>query len=537
MIYISKRPPRLKQAEALEFLSDKRVAALLMAMRTGKTKVIVDDWASRYIDNLLVIAPAGAYMPWGDGVYLDVPDPEDIMVFTWVSKTRKKDSKKLDAFMKHPGRRVLLINAEAISSVKAARELALEFLRDTPSMMVIDESVIIKNRGNILSKFCVDKLAPLADYKRILTGLVAPQSPLDVYQQFRLLDENIFPEKFELFRERYCEIKRICKLPDSVVDAKFKSVFGLRKNPLPADLMKKLINSCWPDSMVTPAMVPGMLSVMTREDKIDAIFRAGRWIESIPVIMGYRNIDELHRRIAPYSFRVRLEDCYDMPTSDYSFRDVEMTDEQEKAYSEMKLFATTQLENQKHITAQNVITQMLKLHQILCGHTTDEEGNPVEIPEKRTASMVQMLEDYDGKAIIWCSYDTDVRKVTSALEKTFGQGTVSRFWGGNRDTREQEEIAFKNSPSVRFMVATPDAGGRGRTWDIADLVVYHSARNNLDHRMQSEERAKAVGKMRPVAYVDMRVPGTVEEKIIEALRSKQNLAAIISGDDFKDWLI
>jgi hypothetical protein len=537
MTYVSKRAPRMKQAEAIEFLRGKPVAALLMAMRTGKTKVIVDDWGSNpYLDNLLVIAPAGAYMPWADGVYLDYP-MNDVEVFTYVSKTRKKDAERLGAFMRHPGRRVLLINIEAISAVEDARNLALDFLSEGLSMLVIDESVIIKNGDSKCSEFIVDKLSPLAAYKRIQTGLVSPQSPLDVYHQFRFLDPQIFPEKFTDFRERYAIIRRICKLPTNIIRNKFESVFGLRNKNLSPERLQWVAKTCWPEGNVPAHMVYGFASMMTRDDMVAAIFRAGRWIESVPVIEGYRRVDEIHERIKPYSYRVRLEDCYDMPANDYSFRDVEMTKEQERIYAEMKLFATAQLEKEKHVTATNVITQILRLHQILCGHTMDEEGNPAEIPEKRTDAVVELLQDYDGKAIIWCSYDADVRKVTAALEKEFGKGTVARFWGGNRDTREQEEIQFKTDPYCRFMIATPDAGGRGRTWDCADLVIYHSSRNNLDHRAQSEERAKNVGKSRPVAYVDMRVPGTVEEKIIDALRRKQNLADIISGDDFRDWLV
>lgn len=533
MTYTSKRQPRLKQAEAIEFLRDKPVAALLMAMRTGKTKVIIDDWGQREdCPNLLVIAPAGAYLPWADGVYLDLPEPQasQTKVFTWVSKTRKKDAKRLEAFMEYDGRKVLIINVEAISAVEAARDLAMQFCTAQGVMIVVDESVVIKNRSSKCSKFIVNDLAPAAEYKRILTGLVAPQSPLDVYQQFKFLDNAIFPESFEIFRDRYCIIKRMCKLPDRVVRAKFESVFGLRNKNLPGGRLQYIASICWPGSTVSPSMVYGMAEMMSKDDMVSAIIRAGRWIDSIPLIQGYRNVEELHERIAPYSFRVKLEDCYDMPVSDYSYRDVDMTEEQERIYTEMHTFATSEIKEGQHVTVQNIITKILRLHQILCGHTQDEEGNFVEIPEKRTDAIVELLEDYDGKAIIWCSYDANVRKLTAALERTFGEGSVARFWGGNRDTREQEEKTFKTDPHCRFMVATPDAGGRGRTWDCADLVIYHSSRNNLDHRAQSEERPKAVGKTRMVSYVDFRVPGTIEDKIIDALRKKQNLADIIAGD-------
>jgi hypothetical protein len=72
---------------------------------------------------------------------------------------------------------------------------------------------------------------------------------------------------------------------------------------------------------------------------------------------------------------------------------------------------------------------------------------------------------------------------------------------------------------------------------VASLVVYYSSTNNLEHRSQSEERAQAVGKKDSVLYVDLIVPGTVEEQIIGALRDKIDLAGAITGDDYRRWLI
>jgi hypothetical protein len=276
---------------------------------------------------------------------------------------------------------------------------------------------------------------------------------------------------------------------------------------------------------------------MPREGMIEAIKRMGGYVQSVPVIEGFQNMDELRAKIAPHSFRVRLEDCYDMPAVDYSFRDVFMHPEQQRVYRDIKEKATAQLESLDHVTVSHVVTQMLRLHQVLCGHVVDEEGKIHDVPESRTTALVSLLEDYEGKAIIWVSYDRSVGKVVEALQKKFGEGSVARFWGGNVKTREAEEVRFKTDPFCRFNVATPDAGGRGRDWSIADLVVYYSNRNNLDHRQQSEDRAKAVGKMRPIAYIDMRVQGTVEDHILNCLRDKIDMAQVINGDNWREWII
>ena len=552
-LYTPKRKPRPQQVRALEKMHGKRAFALLMAMRCRKTKVVVDDFGALAVNgkvrDLLVIAPGGAYRPWDEAVRLDFPDElmRRTKVFTWISgKAGTKDYEaELASFLSHEGIRVLLVNIEAVSAVRRVRDLCLTFLRQNlgKNMIVCDESVIIKERDSICGKFCVDALAPLAYWRRILTGLISPKSPTDLYAQFRFLDPMILREPFAQFRDRYCVIERICTLPDDVIKRKFKNSFLIKATATAADL-QKMAKALWPDEdfdgysreRLLPSLTFALAST-PRKDMVDAIFRIGRYIQSIPVVKGFRNLEELQERIAPHSFRVTLKDCYDEPAASYAFRDVEMTTEQERLYTEIREFATAELEKEVHVTAGTVIVQMLRLHQILCGHTVDEDGVVHVIPENRTRELISLLEDYDGKAIVWCSYDLDVNKVVSALKKAFGRDSVARFWGGNVRTREDEERAFKSDPACRFMVATQAAGGRGRAWHEANLVVYYSQLNNLDHRLQSEERAKAEGKMTPVEYIDLRIPGTVEDRIIGALRSKLDLAVAINADSWRNWLI
>jgi SNF2 family DNA or RNA helicase len=69
------------------------------------------------------------------------------------------------------------------------------------------------------------------------------------------------------------------------------------------------------------------------------------------------------------------------------------------------------------------------------------------------------------------------------------------------------------------------------------MVVYYSNTDNLEHRDQSEQRAMGMTKSRQVDFVDMIVRGTVEEKIINSLRSKIDMASIINGDNYKEWLV
>jgi SNF2 family DNA or RNA helicase len=469
------------QREALAKLLEKKNFALFMEMRTGKTATVLCEFgyleAHGQLSDMLVIAPAGVYGVWADDIKKHFS--EDLLrrakVHVWRAGATKDERDDLRMFMMSRAPRILLMNVEALSMVKRARDLCLEFADQRKPMIVVDESTVIKNIEAKRTKFIVNTLTPKASRRRILTGLPSPQSPLDLFSQFWFLDPAIigFPS-FVGFKRRYAVIQR--------------KPFGPR----------------------------------------------GRYID---VVVGYQNTEELAKRVAPNSFRKKLSECYDLPPKIYTKREVEMTEEQKRIYGQMKNFATAKLDETQHVTATIVITQMLRLHQILCGHTKSEDGFEVEISENRTKELLEVLDQHDRKAIIWTSYDADVKKLTKAIGERYGVDSVARFWGGNLESRDAEEVKFKTNPECRFMIGTPQAGGRGRDWSVADLVIYYSNTTNLEHRVQSEDRAHVYGKANQVLYVDLMCPGTVEEKIVAALRDKIDLATIVTGDDYREWLI
>ncbi len=480
MMYTPAFKPWAHQVEAMKRLAGQESFALLMAMRTGKTKVLLDDYGrlelAGEVQNLLVIAPGGVYKTWAGAAteHLSEDLRKRALVYCWKSSAGVKETVVFDYFMGVKDRpKIFLINVEALSSVKKACKAVIDFLDQGLCMAAIDESTIIKNPTSKRTKFINKEVGGRAEFRRILSGLPSPKSPLDLYSQFEFLDWRILGFKsFFAFRARYAIMQR--------------QIFG------------------------------------------------GRHVQ---LVVGYKNIEELRAKIADHSYRVSLGDCYDLPPKMYAKREVPLTKEQTRLYAEMKLFATAKINETDHVTATIVIAQIMRLHQILCGHVVDEMGKRHAVPEYRTKTLLELLEDYDGKAIIWCSYDVDVRNVSENLVKEYGSDAVARFWGGNTSSREEEEKRFLHLPECRFMVATAAAGGRGRTWTVAGLVIYYSNTNDLEHRAQSEERAQGVGKNDSVQYIDLVAPGTVDEKIIHGLRNKIDMATAITGDTYREWLI
>jgi len=180
----------------------------------------------------------------------------------------------------------------------------------------------------------------------------------------------------------------------------------------------------------------------------------------IMAVVGYTNAEELQRKIAPVSYRVLKEDCLDLPPKIYLRREVKLTEEQQRIYAEMKEFCTAELDNMAYVTATEVITRLLRLHQIVCGYAVDEQGEEHDIPSNRISELQQLLAEHAGKAIIWVAYHHSVRTIVAALTEEYGEETVAQFHGKNKATRDEEERRFLNSKACRFMVATR-AGGLG----------------------------------------------------------------------------
>lgn len=493
MTYTPRMPPREHQKTALQRISDRPnwpsdqdVFGLLMDMGTGKTKVILDEFGARVaggdLSNLLVIAPAGTYRNWD--LYRSPEEPGEM-------------TKHLDPALKER-----LSTAAWVSGGGATWKRSIEKMLSHPgprSLVVNVEALSSVPRAAELCRqfmatgptlMAVDesttiknhsavrtkiitKLGEGAVARRIATGLLTPLSPMDIFSQFAFLDPRIIG---------------------------FRSYYGFRARYA---IMKQMV-------------------------------MGGR---SINIEVAYRNLEELSEKIAPYSYRVLKEDCLDLEPKVYTARDVALSPEQGRLYRELREYATAQLDASTHVTATAVITQILRLQQLLCGHVVDEEGSEHDVPERRSQVLLDVLAEHQGKAIIWVPFDRTIRKLRLLLEREYGARSVASFWGGNAGTRGEDESRFKSDPECRFMLSTPGAGGRGNTWVVANLVVYYANTYNLEHRSQSEDRAHRDGQTNRVTYVDLIARETVDEKTVQALRKKINMATAITGENYREWLI
>ena len=257
---------------------------------------------------------------------------------------------------------------------------------------------------------------------------------------------------------------------------------------------------------------------------------------SIQIVSKFRHLGELSESLQSFSYRVLKEDCLDLPDKIFIKRQITLTPEQRKLYDQMKKQALAILEG-KVSSTKNSLTQLMRLQQITCGHFTDDTGKTQPIANNRISELMNVLEDVEGKAIIWAHYQYDMKHIMQEIEKVYGPGSMVDYYGLTpKEVRQDHITKFQNDPKCRFFIGTPSTGGYGITLTAANTVIYYSNGYDLEKRLQSEDRAHRMGQKKPVTYVDINAEDTVDEKIVKALRAKIDIASQVLGEELRSWI-
>jgi len=259
--------------------------------------------------------------------------------------------------------------------------------------------------------------------------------------------------------------------------------------------------------------------------------------KSFQLVTGYKNLDELAEIIKPFSERILKKDCLDLPPKTYIKRTIQLSTEQQKLYNQMKRMAIAELHG-KTMTTATALVQLMRLQQITCGHFKADDGSVKQIKNNRISELLSVLDEVEGKAIIWCHWRHDIQNVVAAITKEYGPRSVVTYYGDTTSEQRQKaikEIQNKNG-EVRFLVGTPQTGGYGITLTEANTMIYFSNGYDLEKRTQSEARIDRIGQTRSMTYVDIIAEKTVDEKIVKALRKKIDIASQIMGEKLEEWI-
>jgi SNF2 family DNA or RNA helicase len=474
MNYKFKSKPFAHQSKALEMSWNKEVFAYFMEMGTGKSKVLIDNICMLYNAGKI----NGALIIAPKGVYKnwfdsEIPNHMPDYVEKKIGLWRTDpNAKDLKPLFSTGAELHILIMNVEAFSSKKGVDFAKKFLSCHNTIIGIDESTTIKNPQAKRTKAIVE-LGTKSKYRRILTGSPVTKSPLDLFAQCYFLHPYLLGhESYYTFKVRYAVTKQI-------------NVSG----------------------------------------------------RTIQIVVGYRNLGELSEKLKPFSYRVLKDDCLDLPKKTYTKRIIELTDEQKKVYKTMKQQAIAFL-NGKMITTATVITQMMRLHQITCGHFKSDDGTIQTIKNNRIDQLMEVLEEMEGKAVIWAHYRYDIKNIVETVSKKYGENSVVTYYGDTSTDDRQKAIKKIQDPKspVRFIVGTPQTGGYGITLTGASTMIYYSNGYDLEKRQQSEARIDRIGQEKPMTYIDIIAEGTVDDKIVQSLRKKVNIATEIMGEELKEWI-
>ena len=477
MKYKFKTKPYAHQITALEKSWDKKSYGYFMEMGTGKSKVLVDNIAMLYdngkINAALIIAPKGVYRNWYSS---EIPTHLASHIQHKMVLWTASTSKTKDKEYQQLFESDYDLHILVMNVEAFSTKKGLEFAAKflrTHKTIMAVDESTTIKTPSAKRTKSIVELGKLSYYRRILTGSPVTKSPLDLYTQCSFLNEDLLGHT---------------------------SFYAFRNRY--AHMVERNFG--------------------------------GRRVQ---IVGSYQRLEELSDILNKFSYRVLKEDCLDLPEKIYIKREVELTEEQEAAYSTMKSAALATIKG-KLATAPHVLTQMMRLHQITCGHLKTDEGSITELKSNRLNELMDVLDEVEGKTIIWANYIYDIEHIVAEIKKKYGDNSVVQYYGAIKSEQRQSNIDKFQDPksTYRFFVGNPQTGGYGITLTAASTVIYYSNGYDLEKRLQSEDRAHRIGQKKSVTYVDIIARKTVDEKIVKALRNKINIASTVLGEELKEWI-
>jgi hypothetical protein len=464
--------PRDYQLECFERFRDAAVFALFSDPGTGKTKTILDiiswRWHAGHVTGVLVFSSP-------KGVHAQWVE-EQIPLHMWENVPLRaaywNGRKPPDWLGRQTGDlQIFSTNIDSLNSDKAYGFLErYAHVHKNKLLIVVDESDSIKSWSAKRSK----RLRLLAfnaqcRQRAIMTGTPIAKDLTDEWAQFYFLDPNIIGHKYKTsFLAQFC-------------------VMGGFENRH---------------------------------------------------VVGTRNLDLFKQLTAPHIFRATKEQLH-LPPKIYDSVVFDLTDLQKRLIREIRDSCIAVLDEAKdqRILASTAATAILRMQQISCGFAriSPDLGFPEDattpIANPRMDALLELIGQLDGrKVVVWCRFQHDVEQVYLHLNRL---APTRKFYGPMGDgERSISKHRFIEDAATRFLVATPDAAGRGMDGlqKGCSHAIYYSNSFNAIARWQSEDRIHRIGQHATASYFDLIARGSPDRAILANLRAKKDLSTLVLDD-------
>ena len=343
MNYKFKTKPYAHQITALEKSWNRETYAYFMEMGTGKTKVLIDNMSMLYDKGKI------------DGALIIAPKG---VIGTWYNQ-------ELPTHLPNHIENVTILWQANITKTQREKLDTLFKTGEDFHILIMNVEAFSTQKGvDFASKFLVS------------------------HNTLMVVDESTTIKNPSAHRT-----KNIVRLSTKAKYRRIMTGSPVTKNPL------DLYSQC---QFLSPWLLDfsSYYAFRNRYAEMKTLHMHGR---SIQVVDKFKNLGELSDQLKGFSYRVLKEDCLDLPDKIYIKRQIALSPDQKKLYEQMKKEALAIL-NGKQVTTVNALTQLMRLHQITCGHFTADDGTTQRIPNNRVSELMNILEETEGKAIIWAHY-------------------------------------------------------------------------------------------------------------------------------------
>lgn len=477
------------QRKAIEIAKDLHPGyALFFEQGTGKTGTAINILRHKFntrqrIMRTLILCPIIATKNWKDEWRKHSKiDPRLITILDGSGKKRQETMKKFGwgrlnaATPLAPVPRIFITNHESLNM----SELHKLFMQWEPEILVLDESHRFKNPKARRTK-AVDKLANPKDaakpFTYLLTGTPMLNTPMDIWQQFKILDGGAaLGDNFYAFQRRFF-VDRNARMPRHKYFPKWE---------------------------------------VKEKDKD-----------------GVDGLGEINKRIRPLSMRRKKEDCLDLPPLVYQTVRVPMTPTQRRHYEQLKKDFITYMKGDA-VTAPLAVTKALRLMQISSGFANTEDGRTVALDDTpKDKALKELLEDLtpDNKVIVWAVWKENYVRIRKILE---GLGIGYTEIHGEIPPHKKHDNArhFGDDPSCRVLLGHPGSAGIAINLVAASYSIFYSRTFSLEQSLQAEARNHRGGSEihDKITRIDLVCENSIDETVTEKLQGKIEISEKVLRD-------
>lgn len=252
-------------------------------------------------------------------------------------------------------------------------------------------------------------------------------------------------------------------------------------------------------------------------------------------IIGYQNIDDLIKRAHSIAYRVTKEECLDLPEQLFIDRPIELSAQEKRIYNDLKNESLAELESGT-VTAETILTKILRLQQFTGGFLADDEGKVNQVSSAKLDVLKEILEDYipaGEKAVIFARFTAELKAIKKLIEEL---GVKYAFIDGSVKQEERGGIVeqFQNDKETKIFLGQLQTASTGLTLTASHLMIFYSVSFNYADFSQACARVHRISQTKKCTYINLIAKDTIDEKILKALKKKENIAHNIV-DDWRNY--